>query len=787
MDWVHENQLSEEEQKNLPAGCHGKYVDPLEPKDGTAPAQTDESAPLVLEADHSVVKQGQTASLQGNVKVQMGDKSIEADTLEYDQEKNTGQLKGNIAVRQPGMLIRSEDATINAAENTSKMSGSRFVIHEQHIRGSAKSIEQKQDGVIVLKEGTYTSCEPGSNTWQLEGQELKIDQEEQTGSGKNVTLKISSIPVFYLPYIEFPIGDERKTGLLFPSISSSDDGGLDIALPYYLNLAPNYDATLVPRFISGRGLMLEGEARHLSRFFNSEMDLAFLPNDDGGEDSDADRLIQEGESEATIRPYKGEDRWLASFAQTGGARDGWYSNIDFTKVSDSNYFRDFGTASLSVANTTHLDQSAEVGRYGSNWYWHGLVQNQQVLLRDIDHPYRKLPEFAFVGNYDTYGTRFTLDHDYTYFTHEEDQWLNGTPIIKGQRFATDYRASWSKENAWGYIKPEIGVKSLNYTLETDALRAEADEEIHLVTPQASLDTGIVLEHPGGDLLQTIEPRLFYLYRDYTSHEDLLDITEDGQNLNFDTSARTFTYSQLFRDSRFSGQDRLDDANQLSIGVTSNWSKNNGTPLFSTSIGQTFHFDDRRVGLDSTTNKDNFSEIAGEVQIYLGALSQAYINGLYDTGSDQIARGSAGIHYASKDYKYLFNLAYSYAKDFQESTGKQVQDIDQVDVSWATPLSKQWLLTARYNYDFTNEQELETFVGLEYNDCCYRIRLLARRWLDSNIASLDSLNIDDAKYDQGIFFEIQLKGLGGSGAKVNSILNESIFGYRAREQHLKQKR
>lgn len=784
-DWVPKSLLSPAEVNALPAGCEGKYRDPLEHAIETTTPEPDSQ--LVIEANRSIVEQGKTATLSGNVKISQGYKEIRADEMTYNQENDDGKLQGNVSVRQPGMLIRADKATINANNNESELTNTRFVLHKNHMRGSAEKIEQTPDNVVVLTNGSVTSCEPGSNTWSIEGKQLKLDPEKGKGSGKNITLKIASVPIVYLPYIEFPLGDERKTGLLFPSVSSSDDGGVDIALPYYFNLAPNYDATLTPRFISGRGLMLEGETRHLSSRFNSEFNFGFLPNDKGGQDSDTEKLIDEGEDEAKLRPYKDKNRWLASFNQTGGSRDGWYSSLHYNRVSDGNYFRDLGTPSLSTANTTHLNQYIEVGHYSNHWTVNGRIENQQVLLQDLDDPYQKLPQVNALGRYEGLGFEYQLKHQYTYFTHEENQWVDNSPVIKGQRFNSDYRVSWPKSNQWGFFKPEIGVKSLNYQLDSDGLATNQDTQIRLIAPQLSIDSGIVFENPKGKFLQTLEPRLFYLYREYTNHDRLIGLNDSNQNVNFDTSERTFTFDQLYRDSRFTGGDRLDDANQLSFGVTSHWySKQSGKPLFSSSLGQTTHFDDRKVGIDSSSNTNDYSEIAGEAAIHLGALSQVYMSALYDTGPDEVSRSTAGIHYASENYNYLFNLAYSYVKNYRESVGSPGQDIDQIDLSAVAPFAQQWQVTGRYNYDFSNKQELETFIGLEYNDCCYRIRVLARRWLDSNIASLDSISSDEAKYDQGLFFEIQFKGLGGSGAKVNSILNESIFGYEERERYLNNK-
>ena len=317
---------------------------------------------------------------------------------------------------------------------------------------------------------------------------------------------------------------------------------------------------------------------------------------------------------------------------------------------------------------------------------------------------------------------------------------------------------------------------------------EGDLSFNLSTPQASLDLGLIFENAQGMFTQTLEPRAYYLYRAYEEHDALFNVGgNDGLDVNFDTSERTFSYSQLYRDSRFIGGDRLDDADQVTLGLTSRWQNNQtGRDLFDVSVGQIFHFRDRNVSLAGGTGEDETvenSEFAGELNVALSERTHFYGNAIYDTTSRRINRGSAGVHYGSDDYRKLFNISYAYLRDLNPptETGIASRDIDQVDLSFVYPVARQWTVMGRANYDFQNSQELESFFGFEYNDCCYRFRILARRWLDSNIANL--VVDQDAQYDQGIFFEVHFKGLGGSGAKVNSILNDGIFGYETREQSL----
>lgn len=782
-DWYPLNTLTEKQIEQLKPGCQGLYVDPMRKVadalgDG---AENLEQYPLEIEADQSLVSEGETAALEGNVEVSQGARRIHANKMTYEIPSDRATLEGDVTIRQPGVLIQGSEAKANGVDHSASFTDASFVLHAQHLRGGANEIRQTPDKVIELENGAFTSCEPGSNTWVLEGEEITIDSQAHQGTGRNIKLKIMDVPILWLPYITFPVGEERKSGFLFPSISVSERNGLDLAVPYYFNLAPNYDATVTPRYISKRGAMLEAEARQLSPSFSNLINIAFLTNDRSGRDPELDKQIEQGLiSEAEAKPYAGENRWLTHFEQLGGSAENWFSEVDVSKASDIDYFRDLGTSSFALQNTTHLNQSLEGGYRFDHWDVSALTQDYQVLLYDVDDPYRRLPQIDVNGRYHEGNVGVQFLNQYTRFDHADDAWRDGRVIIKGQRLTTDYSASYTQRSTWGFFEPKVGVQSIHYQFNKNSIATTAESAPSVATAFGSLDTGLIFEHPGSGLLQTLEPRLYYLYRSYDSHEDLFDITDDGQSVNFDTTARTFSYSQLYRESRFSGGDRLEDANRMTLGLTSNWfSNDSGDEYLSVSLGQIFYFDDQKVSLDQSITTQEKSEFAGELRVRMGRWGRFLASSIYDGDRGEFTRGNAGVQVASANNQTLFNLAYSYIRS--GSAGSS--GIDQIDGSFVTPITKQWAGMGRYNYDFSAERELETFIGLEYNDCCYRVRLLARRWLDSNIAAVTES--DDALYDQGVFFELQLKGLGSSGAKVDSILEDSIFGYREREQHLNQ--
>jgi LPS-assembly protein len=773
LDWLPADYLSPQERSALGPGCSGSYRDPFAADDASSDQVKD--LPLLIEADESEIREASFAKLEGQVRVSQGPRAISAETMSYDRERETAKLEGAVTIRQKGMLIRGESAQVSTNTQTGIFKEAKFVMHDKHMRGSAESIEQTSPGTVVLKNGAISSCEPDSKGWSLEGGELSVNADTAQGFGKNVMLKLGGLPVFYLPYISFPVGDERRSGFLFPSFNTSDDGGIDVAIPYYLNLAPNYDLTLTPRLITGRGAMIESEFRHLSPRFMTQVNAAFLGSDDGG-----NRPITD-ENGNIIERHIGSDRWLFSLQQTGGFDRAWYSQIDFNRSSDEDYFRDLGTSSFSVANTTFLNQFAELGHQSQNWNVSIKLQDYETLLFNLDEPYRKLPEIQANGIYALGAAMLNLKNTIIRFDHPNERDLDGNPIIDGTRAAVDYRISLPKRRPGYFVVPEAGYKSLYYLLDVAEGDELPDDSVSIDAAQFSLDSGLIFEHTDGNFLQTLEPRVFYLYREFVDHSQLYDATSESQSVNFDTGLRNFSYAQLYRDSKFSGSDRLDDAHQITLGITTRWmSSDDRHEFFSLSAGQIIHFEDRRIGLErEIINSENSSEIAVEFNMRWRNGSGLYGNFIYDEASDQLARANSGYNYASKDQLSLFNISYSYVNENPEVPDSEI--LEQVDAGFVFPVRKQWYLIGRSNYDLENRQELESIFGIEFNDCCYRVRVMTRRWLDDNVANLDAQT--DPRFDQGLFFELHLKGLGGSGAKINSILEDAIPGYRRRESIL----
>jgi LPS-assembly protein len=595
---------------------------------------------------------------------------------------------------------------------------------------------------------------------------IAIDPQTGIATAKHVRIKVKDVPIIYLPWIRYPVDGRRASGLLFPEISFSDENGLDYAQPIYLNLAPNYDATITPRYIQERGEMLELELRHLSRVTETTLGGAWLGDDDGG-DVKVDPITQ-------MKPLQGEDRWVANVVHRGGIGERWGSAIDYTKVSDEDYFRDIGNATLEVRSQSYLKQFAGLDYRTSHWGLGISATEYQNLINNTDEQYQQLPRIHANGEYriqaGAQDILVKLNNQFTVFDH------NDKNRVTGDRLRSDYAVTLDKQWLWGYFRPTLKLKHLSYDLD-DPLAPGGDDSPSATVPVGIIDTGLFFERTSslfGNHTQTLEPRIYYLHAKSKDQSD---------NPDFDSDELTFSYQQLFRDERFSGGDRISDAEQVTVALTTRLiDANTGIERLHASIGQIFYLDDREVALNylapNQELRRNDSDLAAEFGAKLTKRWRFQSDILYNDDSDRVNKGSFSLRYRGNN-KARFNASYRYTREDPRFVGGEEfdADIEQADLSAYLPISRRWSLMARWNQDITNSRELEVFGGIEYNSCCWRAAIIARHWLDRD----DDLLIpeEELEYDDGIFLQIQLKGLAGTGGTLDSILSDGIYGYEPR--------
>ena len=806
-DWVPVDSLPEAERQALPAGCSGAYISPVR-SDPDAEAEPDQSATRAS-ANRSQLRDKNLLTLEGDVYLTQGRLSLEAQSASFNRQTRMAQIEGEVVIREPGMLLRGRDARMNTDSGEADLDKASFVLHEDHMRGSAEHLSKFGDNVINLQKAAMTTCEPGSKAWVLSGKDVHLYSEKNYGTARNVWLEVYDLPVFYTPYMRFPLGDERQTGLLFPTIGQGGDKGTQVRLPFYWNIAPNLDVTVAANYMSKRGTSWEAEGRHLSRHFETRIAGAFLQNDSGPSSDRSRREFEQGLiSEAEAFPNLGKNRWQFQVEQEGGFGQRWSTEIDYTDLSDDDYLRDIDSSSLETNRTALVTKMGRASYQADHWLFNAEVEELRS-LSTAKWPHRELPRLEAKGGYQWGDWRLDLSNEYTYFdvnsNFKDDDPEAADQLLTGHRLRTDYSLTWDKDWIWGFFKPSGIVKTLNFELDEDNLTADANSSPSLTVPQATLDMGLYFERDTGlfgrNFLHTLEPRMFYFYSDFEDHSDLFGLTESNRPLNFDAKPLTFTFQQLYRTERFSGGDRIEDANQLSLGLTSRFlDPVTGQENLSLSLGQIFFFSNRRVGLNSPDIQADFfedpvaekpeelfdrSDIVGQFSARLGRTLSLDGDIAYSDFEDRLSEASASLRYMDSRER-IFNVAYRFTHR-PPAPGRlnpeQTLDrsLDQIDVTFHYPVTKQWSLVGRSNYDFTFDTELDTFLGIEYDGCCYRVQLLARRWLDFDLNPTFLEGVSNNDFEEAIMIDFQFKGLGSISREVTDLLNKAIPGYSARRR------
>ncbi|MBQ0758181.1 MAG: LPS-assembly protein [Zhongshania sp.] len=744
--WVPNSHLSEASKCGLTPGCQGRFIEPVRDWDGAD--KTPLRAPLNVSAD-TIESIGAKATMTGDVQLRKGDLSLDAGYAQYNRSNSTVMLRDNVVLRQPGILLRGQFAQIDTNKGFGELEQAEILSFDTGARGTAGRISRPSYSHFELEQASYTQCTPDNETWSLHADSIELDYDSGRGVARGTTIRVYDIPVFYSPYLNFPVDERRATGFLFPSFGIADSS-LDISTPYYLNLAPNYDAIITPRFIEQRGEALETELRYLNKYSEWAVNTSYLANDKKDD----------------------IDRWLLGVSEEGYLNDSWGTEIDFTKVSDDEYFSDLGLANLAVKRSTHLNQQAAVNYNSDDWTGRIEVQRYQTIAA-VEDPYQKLPQLRL--NYQSPAKNFQLEpsmeFEYTQFDHR-DKLRDGGTRVTGQRLFGTAGASLPMRWRWGFIEPAFKSRHVSYELE-DANLAGIDGSPSADSSLFSIDSGLYFEREltisDQNWTQTLEPRLFYRYSEYEDQSDQPD---------FDSSALTFTYQQLFRDTRFTGHDRLDDANQIAIGISSRFINNEaGREVLTTSIGQLHYFDDGRVQLPGDLErKSSNSDLAGQVRILPSDNSWVSVDILYDARQGVLNQSNLSYHQRS-DSGLLFNTGYTFRREGNNLGGLE-NDVKQGDISLSLPLNDQWKLFAKTQYDFEDDRPVENLIGAEYQNCCWLTRIVYQRALepdDNNGSNVSGVNTG-TQNNSAVLIEFQLKGLGGLGTAVTSVLKDSIFGY-----------
>jgi LPS-assembly protein len=763
-----------------------------------------------IDSDDALLDADGNAVLNGRVRVRRDARSVTSDSVNYDVETGRVSVKGGVEFEDPKLRVRSDTGRydINGAADFDQAS---FQLMDRNGRGFAKDIDIRPDGKLSLTNVRYTTCPVGNEDWMLQASSINLDTKLQEGTAHHVTMRFKDVPIFYTPYISFPVGDERKSGLLMPSFGHSGNNGFELAVPYYFNLAPNYDLTLTPGLLSARGVQLGEQFRYLTTNSHGQVDATFLPSDS---------------------KVHG-DRSYIRVADITDFKRGMRFDADIASVSDSRYFEDFAVGS-DQTSVTFLERRADLLYYDDAWRVRGELQNFQTIDTGVQtvctplqlsqtptlppaacdlRPYSRVPRIQATALWPAPGTHleFALDSEIVNFVRE----IGPT----GVRFNVAPEIRWSSRGPGYFFEPAIGYDLTQYDLKNAAADGpNASSTPSRTLPYARVDAGLVFERDAGSRgqrTQTLEPRVVYSYVPYRN--------QDGLPI-FDTGLPDMNLTELFRTNRYVGEDRIGDANQAALALTTRlFDHGSGAQYLSATIGQIRYFAMPKVGLPELSSLAASGQTLVTVPGVnpLGAPGQAlvnsrgqilmtvpgqYVSGLPSqafaiTGSGQAAEVfpasdivadvavTAYKHFSFK-FDYLWNpytsqtdkseVSFQYRPDptrvvnvgyrFQQNVLNQQVILKQWDGSFAWPISQHWNTVGRWVYSLEDRRTVEQVAGFEYKSCCYRIQVVQRRYITNRLGGLDT----------SIALQLELTGLSSVGKRADSFLEQSIRGYSTRD-------
>jgi LPS-assembly protein len=674
-----------------------------------------------IQADQMSQDNSNLIKFNGQVELVRAGQRIRADELIIDSLTEQLQASGQVVFEDASFRLQAEALTLNQETQSARFESTEFELPGQHARGSADEIIKINASRSRFQNILYTSCDPGDRDWHLKASEFNIDQDSGRGTAKNATIYFQEIPFFYLPYIMFPIDDRRMSGMLTPLISYSDTRGGSIAVPLYWNIAPNIDATITPAWYSKRGLQWNSENRYLSQNQEGQLDLSYLDDD-----------------------LTSSTRWLKKWQHRADLGLNIKTNILLQEVSDDSYFSDFEPLTSERDDIDYLERHITISHSNQSWETRLRWQDYQTIDQNIaisSQPYQRLPGFTLNSQFKPLdnGLQFELRNEWVSFDRDSS--------VTGSRLHIVPSIAWSESDSWYFFKPKLQYALTEYRLDNNSPN---DNTISRSIPTLSLDTGLVFERvfsAGRGWIQTLEPRLFYLN---TPFEDQSIIPD------FDTAELSESYNNLFKTNRFSGFDRIGDADQVTLGIGSRIiSTDSGTELFNFTLGQIYYRQDRQVSLDNTTAVDSKSNLIMQLSITPNPNWRVSSNLVRQQDKTWLEK-NLSINYQNQGF--AANIEY-YFTDLE---------LEQYLVSAAYPLNDRWTIVAKYHQSLLFDEPVENLFGLSYESCCWGFKILASQTSDDNFIEIDNT----------IYFELTLKGLSQIGQDIDTKLSNSIPGYQA---------
>lgn len=751
-----------------------------------------------------------TFVFKNNVVVTQPQRQLTANLAYAYRDKKTGKVNrieaiGNVRMREPAQLVIAKKATFYVQSK-------KITLHNVHYRiartqtkaiirknpqtgklerriyqlsahGKATKVTRVNQKLTILKNATYSTCQPDCQVWKLRGSTVKLNSATGRGEAWNSRFYWHNVPFFYFPYFNFPIDNKRHTGFLTPVFHNSSNNGFSVATPFYWNIAPNYDATLTPNFIFSRGIMLQSLFHYLTHYNNGYFKISYLPNDKRFRKFKKDAATEWPKaSQFTLRKLEkaSVNRKAFTWQDTARFNQHWSSYLNFNYVSDSYYIKDFGNSLLDDSNNQLLRQYRLV--YADNvWNFASNFQAYQTLHRvdqsSVSNQYARLPQLQLSANapYHPLGLYFGFNSDFTRFTFHRNPYHDTSHIV-GISSRGSLRPFVSLPLNWpfAYVVPRMQLQMTKYRLPS------AENNFHQISsvaiPMFDMRGGLYFDRTANLFKhrydQTLEPIIYYLYVPYRNQNGIPC---------FDTGKQKFDYDFMFLDNRFTGIDRIGDANQVTLGVTTRFiDADTGKEKAEASVGRIYYFRHRRLQLsgDPIRSQDRrpASPIAAAATYHFNPVWSAKANLTWNTAINMFDDRNVGVQY-EPDARHIINVSYTYSRQGSKlpwaPPDSPENDLKQTNVAGYWQINKHWSIMGRWNYSWSHAHGQAYLYGISYDSCCWAVRFVWAR----TFVSLGPAPDYTQNYDKTYYIEIALKGLGTvANTDPSGFLTKSITGY-----------
>jgi LPS-assembly protein len=784
--------------------CGGFFAEPSIVRDYPDPRPIEEEVSTITATGLSTFRKNGQTELEGDVIFTQPGRQVTADKVVLQPDLETGKMScmdlyGDVHFREAGKLLVGSYTHIDMKNDTWWVSDGVYQVERPATVGTQKGwgvVNQalkESSGILQLSNATYTTCAPTEIPWHLKAKHITLNQETGRGVAKHSWLYVADMPVFYTPYANFPIDRRRQTGFLYPSFAYNRDSGMVVDIPYYMNLAPNYDAmfTLTPMTL--RGLQMTGLFRYLTEMNAGFLHASTLPDD---------KVFRQLKASAPIdypsSPHN--DPFLDRLAEESTTRNAvafhndtvwnpnWSATLDLNWVSDDYYFQDLGTG-LERLNTDQLLNQAMVNYQNEHWQFLARLQGFQTMhvINDtfVADQYRRLPQLSLDASYPgkAYGLDYQGNVEWVNFSHVSD-FFTDEPYPEGIRTHLSPQVSRPYLGVAGFFIPSLSLDITSYAVSNNASvntllnppvitpSGQANLDTARVLPLISFDGGLYFDRTfqlmGNKYRQTLEPRAYYLYVLPKNQNDIPV---------FDTTLPAFDFNQLFRNNRFIGYDRVGDANQVSMGITTRFLDGyTGDDKIDLSLGGIYYFRPQTTCLypdcsDDPTIGQNISPIAGQVDIHPNPKWTVRATAAWDANQTQWNNAGASLFYRPSPQN-IIKIGYNYVLDGDLTPGAPEgsgqNNLQRVNVGATWQVKKHWNLIGDWNYNVSHRHAQNYLYGIEYESCCVAVRLV------SDHAFLSETVDNVRNYRNSIFVQFLLKGLGTIGTKAAGDLVLSAF-------------